>query len=156
MKEWKRIEDVVPTYADIPDVEDSDVEITSYMRHRFASFYPDWHADASCLGMPEHVFFGEQDEEGRSQFTLSQIKNAKTICYSCPVLEKCLETALINRERFGIWGATTARTRARIQRMLESGERTLERVIKDYVVRDTKEYEHNHQGGQLDIWEVEE
>lgn len=156
MDEWRDISKVLPSLADLPELELEEVELTTAMRTKFASFYPDWHAAASCLGMPEHVFFGEQDEEGRSQFTLSQIRHAKDICYGCPVLEQCLTAALEGRERFGIWGATTARTRARILRMVERGERTIERVVKDYLVADTKAYEHDHLNGQLELWEVEE
>lgn len=35
------------------------------------------------------------------------IKKAKAICDECPVKRLCLETALSNEERFGVWGGAS-------------------------------------------------
>lgn len=49
---------------------------------------------------------------------------AKAICHNCQVREECLEFALTNGERFGIWGGTSERERRRIRRrrLLEAGQ----------------------------------
>ena len=39
----------------------------------------------------------------------------KTICRACPVVKPCLEFAMRNKEKFGIWGATSERERRRIR-----------------------------------------
>ena len=41
---------------------------------------------------------------------------AKAICAECPVRETCLEYALANRERDGVWGGATERERRRMIR----------------------------------------
>jgi WhiB family redox-sensing transcriptional regulator len=44
---------------------------------------------------------------------------AKRICRRCPVADECLETALLNDERFGIWGGMTEKERRELKE--ESG-----------------------------------
>ncbi|MCL4442947.1 MAG: WhiB family transcriptional regulator [Actinobacteria bacterium] len=44
------------------------------------------------------------------------ILSAKSVCEQCPVREACLEYALANRERYGIWGGASERERRRIIR----------------------------------------
>ncbi len=41
---------------------------------------------------------------------------AKRICRTCPVAAECLEYALVNRERFGIFGGATPTERAALLR----------------------------------------
>lgn len=43
---------------------------------------------------------------------------AKAICAQCRVRGICLETALRNKERYGIWGGLTPRERARVRRRI--------------------------------------
>ena len=42
---------------------------------------------------------------------------AKAVCQACQVREDCLEYALANDERFGIWGGMSERERRRLRRM---------------------------------------
>ena len=53
-----------------------------------------WAEDASCQNTT--VDFYSQDT--------TEKKLAKAICAECPVRKICLQTALDNKERFGIWG----------------------------------------------------
>ena len=53
-----------------------------------------WVVEGACRGMTE-VFFS--DEPG-------DIEQAKRICATCPVIEKCLEHATDHREPCGVWG----------------------------------------------------
>jgi WhiB family redox-sensing transcriptional regulator len=41
---------------------------------------------------------------------------AKEVCRRCPVRVECLEYALAHDERYGVWGATSARERQRLRR----------------------------------------
>lgn len=67
-----------------------------------------WQDQAACLGMDPDLFFPERGASTR---------DAKSICNSCPVRVDCLEYALANGEKFGIWGGMSERERRRIRRM---------------------------------------
>lgn len=43
-------------------------------------------------------------------------EEAKAVCAGCAVREQCLEFALTNGEKFGIWGGLSERERRRIRR----------------------------------------
>ena len=66
-----------------------------------------WQSRAACRGVDTEIFFPNTDEEAEP---------AKAICGACPVQESCLEHALADREREGIWGGATERERRRIIR----------------------------------------
>ncbi|WP_372441102.1 WhiB family transcriptional regulator [Mycolicibacterium mengxianglii] len=66
------------------------------------------------------IFF---PDEHRGQALREREEQAKRICRACPVVTACRSHALQVPERFGVWGAMTARERARL---LRSG--LLERV----------------------------
>jgi WhiB family redox-sensing transcriptional regulator len=66
-----------------------------------------WRQRAACRGVDPDVFYPSTDEEA---------EEAKAICRICPVRESCLEYALVNRERDGVWGGATERERRRIIR----------------------------------------
>jgi WhiB family redox-sensing transcriptional regulator len=42
----------------------------------------------------------------------------KKICATCPVTEQCLEFAMENDERFGVWGGKTERERRKLRRRM--------------------------------------
>lgn len=66
-----------------------------------------WRAYAACTAHPEVDFFPERGHSTRE---------AKAICATCPVKDACLEVALANGEKFGIWGGMSERERRRIRR----------------------------------------
>jgi WhiB family transcriptional regulator, redox-sensing transcriptional regulator len=66
-----------------------------------------WQNRAACRGVDTNIFFPATDEEAEP---------AKIVCAACPVREACLEHALADREREGIWGGATERERRRIIR----------------------------------------
>lgn len=66
-----------------------------------------WQAFANCLGVDPDLFFPERG---------ASTKEAKQVCQSCVVREDCLEYALANGEKFGIWGGLSERERRRIRR----------------------------------------
>lgn len=63
---------------------------------------PAWHIDTPCSQADPECFFPEKGES---------TANAKRICAGCDVREQCLEWALENRERFGVFGGLSERER---------------------------------------------
>jgi hypothetical protein len=49
--------------------------------------------------------------EGDEAFVKSCDREAKAVCQTCPVIQKCLEYALSAQEADGVWGGLTARER---------------------------------------------
>ena len=66
-----------------------------------------WKDHANCLGVDPDLFFPERGASTRE---------AKEVCRGCVVREECLEYALVNAEKFGIWGGLSERERRRIRR----------------------------------------
>ena len=54
-----------------------------------------WQTKANCMGVDPDLFFPERGASTRE---------AKEVCRGCVVREDCLEYALANGEKFGIWG----------------------------------------------------
>lgn len=48
--------------------------------------------------------------------TTEYYAEAKKICDSCPIRDACLEYALKEKERYGMWGGTTPIERRRVER----------------------------------------
>lgn len=66
-----------------------------------------WAADALCRQTDPEAFFPEKG---------GSVREAKQVCLSCDVREPCLDYALANGERYGIWGGLSERERNRIRR----------------------------------------
>jgi WhiB family transcriptional regulator, redox-sensing transcriptional regulator len=41
---------------------------------------------------------------------------AKEVCFTCPVRQECLDEAIQNKERFGVWGGMDTQQRMREMR----------------------------------------
>ena len=67
-----------------------------------------WAADAKCLQADPETFCPEQGGSTRE---------AKRIGVQCDVREQCLDYALENDERFGIWGGLSERERRKLKRI---------------------------------------
>jgi WhiB family redox-sensing transcriptional regulator len=68
-----------------------------------------WRKRAACRGLNVEIFYPDPDDD-------ADATEGKAICSECPVRQACLEHALADREREGIWGGTTERERRRIVR----------------------------------------
>ena len=68
---------------------------------------PQWQERALCAQTDPEAFFPEKGGSTRE---------AKRICLGCDVRTECLEYALANDERFGIWGGLSERERRRLKR----------------------------------------
>src|SRR5512144_2088814 len=66
-----------------------------------------WQDRALCAQTDPEAFFPEKGGSTRE---------AKKICLGCEVRDRCLEYALVNDERFGIWGGLSERQRRRLKR----------------------------------------
>jgi len=66
-----------------------------------------WQSRANCMGVDPDLFFPERGASTRE---------AKEVCRGCVVKDDCLEYALDNGEKFGIWGGMSERKRRRLRR----------------------------------------
>jgi WhiB family transcriptional regulator, redox-sensing transcriptional regulator len=66
-----------------------------------------WQTDSLCAQTDPEAFFPEKGGSTR---------DAKKICTSCEVRSQCLEYALQNDERFGIWGGLSERERRKLRK----------------------------------------
>jgi WhiB family transcriptional regulator, redox-sensing transcriptional regulator len=67
-----------------------------------------WQERSLCAQTDPEAFFPEKGGSTRE---------AKKICVGCEVRAECLEYALANDERFGIWGGLSERERRRLKRV---------------------------------------
>jgi WhiB family redox-sensing transcriptional regulator len=84
----------------------------------YERIHPQWLDFAKCRGLPGNLFFSDR------QHNNTQVQEARSVCLGthpdhpgrCPVLEACLDYAIDNGERWGVWGGTSERERRRIKR----------------------------------------
>jgi WhiB family redox-sensing transcriptional regulator len=67
----------------------------------------EWQERALCAQTDPEAFFPEKGGSTRE---------AKRVCLSCEVRVQCLDYALENDERFGIWGGLSERERRRVKK----------------------------------------
>jgi WhiB family redox-sensing transcriptional regulator len=68
---------------------------------------PGWQERGLCAQTDPEAFFPEKGGSTRE---------AKKVCLTCDVRQDCLEYALANDERFGIWGGLSERERRKLRR----------------------------------------
>jgi WhiB family redox-sensing transcriptional regulator len=78
---------------------------------------PAWQRSANCMGVDPDLFFPERGGSTRE---------AKEVCRGCVVREDCLDFALDNGEKFGIWGGMSERERRRIRRRRSLARQAIE------------------------------
>lgn len=66
-----------------------------------------WVRLAACNGLDSELFFPTKGEAAEA---------AKAVCALCPVRLPCLNHALINNEKFGVWGGFSYKERRLIRR----------------------------------------
>ena len=67
----------------------------------------EWRDQANCKGLDPEFFHTVRGES---------TKEALAVCAGCLVVEQCLQYALANSIKVGIWGNTTERQRRKIRR----------------------------------------
>ncbi|WP_189314961.1 WhiB family transcriptional regulator [Streptomyces brasiliensis] len=70
-----------------------------------------WQEGALCAQTGADFFFPEPG---------SSVREAKRICGLCPIRSACLEFALDNDERFGVWGGLSEKERLALRRTTNS------------------------------------
>lgn len=85
-------------------------------------FNEDSHKTAKCTMFPANSnydpWFGESDDPE----AVDETEDAKSICLGtydgrpCPLLEACLEFAVINNERWGVWGGMSPEERVKLRK----------------------------------------
>jgi WhiB family redox-sensing transcriptional regulator len=73
-------------------------------------------ADEGALGWQERALCAQTDPEAFFPEKGGSTREAKRVCASCDVRAECLEYALANDERFGIWGGLSERERRKLKR----------------------------------------
>jgi WhiB family redox-sensing transcriptional regulator len=66
-----------------------------------------WQERSLCAQTDPEAFFPEKGGSTRE---------AKKVCVGCDVRPECLEYALANDERFGIWGGLSERERRKLKK----------------------------------------
>ncbi|MFD7433659.1 WhiB family transcriptional regulator [Streptomyces sp. NPDC059861] len=66
-----------------------------------------WQAEALCAQTGSDFFFPEPG---------SSVREAKRICGLCEIRTACLDYALANDERFGVWGGLSEKERLQLRR----------------------------------------
>jgi WhiB family redox-sensing transcriptional regulator len=64
-------------------------------------------SDAACATTDPELWFPELD-------SLWRVAQAKNICGKCPVKQECLDYALVNKFKDGIWGGLSPTERHRL------------------------------------------
>lgn len=75
------------------------------------------HPERNCAsGHPDDWFPAMAEDNGppvgKTQRSRNRVRMARALCDGCPVAVQCLQHALDNDERHGVWGGTTPRQRA--------------------------------------------
>lgn len=65
-----------------------------------------WAEQGACRGSKSSLWFPEPGKNA---------PHALAICKECPVRAECLDYAMVNGERFGVWGGTTEKDRRKLR-----------------------------------------
>lgn len=98
-----------------------------------------WREHALCSGDSSYarlLFAPNEDDQQRN----------KEFCFACPVQEDCLEYAVINKERDGIWGGASEKDRSKLIRKLNTvtSRATWKTDVPHIVAQEVREY--------IDLW----
>ncbi|MGL4177347.1 MAG: WhiB family transcriptional regulator [Dermatophilaceae bacterium] len=73
-------------------------------------------AEEGALGWQERSLCAQTDPEAFFPEKGGSTREAKKVCVGCEVRSECLEYALANDERFGIWGGMSERERRKLKK----------------------------------------
>lgn len=74
-----------------------------------------WRDTAACQGKNNDRWFPQPSN-------LTDVDNAKALCFDCPVLFQCAQYALTTRQDTGIWGGLSERQRTTIRKKYTPGQ----------------------------------
>jgi WhiB family redox-sensing transcriptional regulator len=84
-----------------------------------------WQDAAACAGLPPDLFFGREGEQQHEK--PEREAEAKAVCARCMVRAACLDDALVNGIRFGVFGGTGEEQRKAMRENLRRRTRAAER-----------------------------
>lgn len=99
--------DLMPFVAESVPPAKPFLSVVAGFDEMFEEIEDQWQERALCAQTDPEAFFPEKGGSTRE---------AKRICLGCEVKDECLEYALANDERFGIWGGLSERERRRLKR----------------------------------------
>ena len=70
----------------------------------------EWQSDGLCAQTDPDVFYPEHGDKHAAQV-------AKRVCAECPVIKKCLTSALRWNEPYGIWGGMSPKERQELRKI---------------------------------------
>ena len=76
-----------------------------------------WQERAACREEDPELFF----PIGTRDISSVQAAKAKRVCARCPVSGECLDEALRDRIRYGVWGGKTEQEREKLLRRRKRG-----------------------------------
>lgn len=85
-------------------------------------FHDDSNKTAKCTMFPATAGYDPWFAESDDPDAIDETEDAKAICKGtydgrpCPLLQSCLEFAMDNNERYGIWGGLSADERAKLRK----------------------------------------
>lgn len=74
--------------------------------------------DEGAMGWQDRALCAQTDPEAFFPEKGGSTREAKKVCTGCEVRVECLEYALENDERFGIWGGLSERERRKLKRQV--------------------------------------
>lgn len=78
---------------------------TQQIREDYAGHIPDWQEDARCMDRDPDLMFPTNTRD---------VNIVIEFCRGCDVREACLDYAIENGEKLGIWGGTSERERKKM------------------------------------------
>ncbi|KGM08511.1 WhiB family transcriptional regulator [Cellulomonas bogoriensis] len=74
--------------------------------------------DDTVMGWQDRALCAQTDPEAFFPEKGGSTREAKKVCMGCDVRSECLEYALENDERFGIWGGLSERERRKLKKQV--------------------------------------
>ncbi|MFD6444184.1 MULTISPECIES: WhiB family transcriptional regulator [Promicromonospora] len=109
---WNMLESDV----EFPTDAESEVAPVAPVLPLFGELYVLNEPDDSLLGWQERALCAQTDPEAFFPEKGGSTREAKKVCSGCEVRAECLDYALENDERFGIWGGLSERERRKLKR----------------------------------------
>lgn len=89
------------------------------------------------MDLADRIFFGTEERTAPEDLILG-VHAARRICAACPVARQCLTAALVQGERYGVWGGASGKQLARMRERIEGGE-TIEHVVEAWFAAGRRE-----------------
>jgi WhiB family transcriptional regulator, redox-sensing transcriptional regulator len=74
-----------------------------------------WAKDTPCSQVDTKLWFPEE-RDGMPERGYTALEECRRICRRCPVRERCLEEAMTDDIRYGVWGGLTENEREQLRK----------------------------------------